>query len=121
MTLKVLPHEFSVCKTAVMPALPEGICFLARTDTEVSVVCETQRIDFNAAAREDGWRALAVVGTLDFALIGILAKITGVLAEAGISVFCISTYDTDYVLVRSAGLADAAKALSAAGYSILNR
>ena len=120
MTLQVLPHEFSVCKTAVMPALPEGICFLARTDTEVSVVCETRRIDFNAAAREDGWRALAVVGTLDFALIGILAKITGVLAEAGISVFCVSTYDTDYVLVRSAGLAAAVEALGAAGYSIIH-
>lgn len=119
MTLHVLPQEFSVCKTAAVPALPDGICFLARTDTEISVVCETRRIDFDAAAREDGWRALMVAGTLDFALIGILAKVTSVLAEAGISVFCVSTYDTDYVLVRSASLSAAVDALRAAGYSIV--
>lgn len=120
MTLHVLPQEFSVCKTASVPALPAGICFFARTDTEISVVCETRRIDFDVTAREDGWRAFTVAGTLDFALIGILAKITGVLAESGISVFCVSTYDTDYVLVRSARLSVAVDALSAAGYSIVH-
>lgn len=120
MTLHVLPQEFSVCKAAEMPELPAGICFFARTDTEISLVCETCRIDFDFTAREDGWRALMVAGTLDFALIGILAKITGVLDEAGISVFCVSTYDTDYVLVRSERLSAAADALSTAGYSIVH-
>lgn len=119
MTLHVLPQEFSVCKTAALPKLPGGICFLARTDTEISVVCETERIDLDVAAREDGWRAFMVDGVLDFALIGILSKITGVLAEAGICVFCVSTYDTDYVLVRSDKLSAATHALSAAGYSIV--
>lgn len=118
MTLNVLPQDFSVCKATAVPALPEGVCFFARTDTEISVVCETDRINFDAIAREDDWRALRVAGTLDFSLTGILAKIAGVLAEAGISVFCVSTYDTDYVLVRSGVLSAAIDALCAAGYLV---
>ena len=116
MILEILPNEFSVCKTSSIPALPEGISFLARTDKEISLVCESRKIDFETTAREDSWRCMRVRGELDFSLIGILASITDVLANANISVFCVSTYDTDYILVKSADLKNAIDALSAAGY-----
>jgi hypothetical protein len=66
---------------------------------------------------EGGWRALKVAGPLDFALTGVLASLAGPLAEAGISVFVVSTYDTDYVLIREVDLEAARAALVAAGHS----
>ena len=68
---------------------------------------------------ERGWRALQVLGPLDFSLTGILAGLAGTLAQAEISLFAISTYDTDYILVRDANLADACQSLQAAGYRVL--
>lgn len=118
MVLEILEQEFSVLKLSAGAVIPCGVCFLAHTDTETSLVCETRYVDFPAEAREDGWRALRVAGALDFSLIGILARITGVLAESEISVFCVSTYDTDYILVRSHALAGAVRALTEAGYNI---
>ena len=68
--------------------------------------------------REDGWRALRVEGTLAFSLVGVLSGITAVLAAAGVSVFCVSTFDTDYVLVKETMLKTAVSALQSAGYSV---
>ena len=68
---------------------------------------------------EAGWRALRVVGTLDFALTGILAGLTGSLAEAGVSVFALSTFDTDWLLVRAEALGKARAALEGSGYAVL--
>jgi uncharacterized protein len=67
---------------------------------------------------ERGWRALVVRGPLDFALTGVLASLATPLAEAGVSIFALSTYDTDYVLVREAQLRDAVAALAAAGNDV---
>ena len=75
--------------------------FLSKTDDEISLVCESEHVPSNVIVEEPSWRAFRVAGTLDFGLIGIIASITSVLAEAGISVFVISTYDTDYVLLKS--------------------
>ena len=84
----------------------------------LSIVCETEAAPANCLAHEDGWRALRVAGQLDFSLLGILAGLTGALAAAGVSVFAVSTYDTDYLMVKQTALERAERALSAAGYTI---
>lgn len=116
MTIEVLTQPFSVCKTRSFPKkfFERGFCFLARTDHEISVVCETKEAPSDVSARQDGWRALRIQGTLAFALTGILAGISAVLAQRQISIFAVSTYDTDYVLVRENQLQEAVEALRAA-------
>lgn len=120
MTIEVLTQSFSVCKTRSFPQdlFTRGFCFLARTDHEISVVCETKEAPPEATARQDGWRALRIQGTLDFALTGILAGLGAVLAQRQISIFAVSTYDTDYVLVRENQLREAVAALRAAHWKV---
>ena len=118
--LAVLPEQLTVCKAADFSEvdLNEGVWFLARTSKECSIVCETRRAPLRTLAREDGWRALYVSGVLDFSLTGILAQIAGVLAQAQVSIFAVSTYNTDYVLVREEALPQAVAALRAVGYYV---
>ena len=94
--------------------------FTGRTELEKPLVFPTSVVPHNTIEREDGWRAFRICGKLDFSLIGILSGITGVLAECGISVFAISTFDTDYVLTRDEEFESALLALNNAGYSIVN-
>ena len=75
------------------------------------MVCRTEDVPKNAIDREDGWRGFRFEGSLDFSLVGILAKVTGILAEHGISIFAVSTFNTDYVLVKSENYEKAAKVL----------
>ena len=120
MVLEVLPEEFTVCQPASLKDVnPEGdFYFLARTDRELSLVCPTRAVPACVRAREDGWRAFRAAGTLDFSLVGILARLTGILADRGIGLFAVSTDDTDYILVRAADLQRALAALSEAGYTL---
>lgn len=120
MKLELFEQEFSVCRLGASVTLPDGIVFLAQTDREISLVCETRFIAFDTEKREDGWRCFRVAGELDFSLIGILAHITAVLAEASISVFCTSTYDTDYIMVRTDSLERAVEALKNAGHELVH-
>ena len=115
--LAVLGCQLSVCQCKSVPAelLSEGFCCITRTDGEVSVVCDTTKAPADATNREDGWRALKVCGPLDFGLVGILAKISSTLADAGVPLFAVSTYDTDYVLVKSENLTTAIAALHDGG------
>jgi hypothetical protein len=90
---------------------------LARTEDELSIVCPTAVVpDVVEAAK--GWRAMQVVGPLDLSLTGVLAGLTTILADRGIAVFAISTYETDLILVREASLGPATEALIAAGYEV---
>lgn len=89
------------------------------TDDELSLVCPEQNVPISALQVELGWRAFRICGTLAFTLTGILAGITGVLADAGISLFALSTYNTDYVLVKASSLKAAVAALEAGGYQIV--
>ena len=75
-------------------------CFVSRTDEEISLLCRTEKTPKETLKREDGWRGFRVCGTLDFSLVGIMARISGALAEAGIPLFAISTYNTDYIFVK---------------------
>ncbi len=90
---------------------------LTGTADETSIVCREDLIPAGFSS-EKGFRAIKVEGPLDFGLIGILASLLDPLAEAGISVFVISTYETDYVLVRQGNLEKAIRALEAAAFTI---
>lgn len=91
--------------------------WLGRTIEELSVVCEEQ-LDLPSERRSEGWSCLKVVGPIDLSVTGLLADITAVLAAAEVAVFAVSTFDTDYVLVRAERLDAAVAALSAAGYQV---
>ena len=118
MKLHLLDGGYSVCKLHSLSQIDWSgeLTFVGKTDEELSLVCETARAPSAVLAQEDGWRALRVEGVLDFSLVGVLSGIAGVIADAGISLFCVSTYNTDYVLVKESALTDALCALRNAGY-----
>ncbi len=119
MTLEFLPQTFTVAKIPHNTPIPEGeFVFTARTDTEFSLVCPTSATPENTPIREDGWRGLRIAGTLEFSLIGILAKLSAVLAEASVGIFAVSTFDTDYIFLKEENLIRAKAALQNAGYRI---
>jgi uncharacterized protein len=121
--LQVLPSRFAVCRLAPGAAIPYWVAgkaefvSITRTSAELSVVCPEWSVPA-ATQCGRGWRALQVAGPLDFSLTGILVSVARPLAEAGVSIFAVSTYDTDYVLVREECLDRAIDALSAAGHSV---
>jgi uncharacterized protein len=120
LTLSVLPETLAVCRLGPDAALPAwagagDFRAVTRTATELSIVCRDASVPAAVTANR-GWRAIAVDGTLDFALTGVLAALASPLAAAGVSIFAISTYDTDYLLVKEETLAEAIAALSAAGH-----
>lgn len=122
LTLMTLPDRLAVCRTTVEALEPNDFFYdtfwsVTRTPDEVSVVLP------EADARpewdiEAGWRCLKVAGPLDFSLVGILAELSRVLAAAEISIFAISTYNTDYLLVKEVDLAPAQQALRSAGHHV---
>ena len=119
LNLQILPQPLTVCKVDGLEGFSmSGLYFIGSTDAELSLVCETDRTPADTLAREDGWRAFRVVGTLDFSLTGILSRIATVLADERIGIFAVSTYDTDYILVKHENLDRAAGALKRAGYGI---
>ena len=122
MRLQVIEGKFSVCKVENLRAVNFNVpwLFVGKTDAEISVVCLTADVPHATLAREDGWRALRVAEPMDFGLTGVLAGISTVLAQAGISIFAVSTFDTDYILIKGENLGLAQSALEAGGYTIEN-
>ncbi len=123
LTLAVVAGRFAVVRLPPEQAMPawawSGVLASAtRTETELSIVCADEAVPGTVFTVERGWRALRVAGPLDFSLIGILARLTAPLAEAGASVFALSTFDTDYLLVRATDLERAVGALRAAGHHV---
>ena len=84
----------------------------------MSLVCRTEDVPANTLERDDGWRAFRIQGVLDFSLIGILARLSGILAEHEIGIFAVSTYNTDYILVKEENFEEALSVLSLEGYEI---
>ena len=121
MKLKALPHALTVCRLADASELDlkKDFYFLARTDEELSLVCRTEDVPANTTDRDDGWRAFRIEGVLDFSLIGILSKISAILAENKIGIFAVSTYNTDYILVKEENFDRAIRALAENGYTIV--
>ena len=103
-----------------MRALPGAApLFFARTDEELSLLCPTAALPEEMLLyRDDGWRALRVAGSLDFSLMGILSRLTGVIAQAGVPLSAVSTYDTDYLFIKEAHLPAALFALRQAGETV---
>ena len=109
-----MPQSLNVCRFGVDMglAIPKGGFWSAtKTEDEFSVVCEDAFVPTDCQKVEKGWRAFKIEGPLDFSLTGILASLAVPLANATISIFAISTYDTDYVLVKSDSLAKAIEIL----------
>ena len=110
-TLELLQESFSIHTFPPEASIPDvvfssPIYFIGKTYDEVSIVCPESLI-LDSVEREDGWGCLEVLGPLGFSLTGILANISGVLARAKISIFAISTFDTDYLLIKQDNIEDA--------------
>ena len=120
MELQRLAGDFAICRIGSIGDVDftREYIFLAITPDEISLVCESDSVPQNTIAHEPGWKALKVCGVLDFALIGIIAKISGILAAVQISLFAISTYNTDYILIKSENFDRGIRELVNNGYSI---
>jgi len=121
--LTILPDELSICRLPAQSEMPawavsRGLTSVSWTAHETSVVCASSVVPAGVQA-DAGWRAFAVAGPLDLRLTGILLSIAQPLADAGVGVFAVSTYDTDYVLVKQSSLDAAIAALTAFGHRIL--
>ena len=122
LTLSLLPDSYSVCRLAPEAEIPPwalaGAFFsITRTKEELSLVCSQEVVPVGVQCEKD-WRCIMVKGPLDFSFTGILASLTVSLAEAGISVLAISTFDTDYLLIRADNLKRAVLKLAEAGHSL---
>jgi hypothetical protein len=122
LSLTVVAESFSVCRLAACDPIPawattSSIFSITRSPDELSIVVPETGAPADIRA-ERGWRALKLAGPIDFALTGVLASVLQPLAEARIGIFAISTFDTDYVLVRAESLEAAIAALHAAGHTV---
>ena len=120
MQIELLNDNFCVCKIddVSQADIQSDFFFLAKTDSEISLVCKEFDAPKESVSVDRVWRGLRIVGTLDFSLVGILADISSVLAKAGAPIFAVSTYDTDYILIKQDYLDKALTALEESGYKI---
>lgn len=123
MTLAIHPQLFTIHSLAPDSVVPtaifqQEIYFIGKTSGELSVVVNST-FEIESLEQEHNWRCLEVIGPLGFSMTGILASVSGVLAAQKISIFAISTFDTDYILVKKDTLAEASKALKKKNYQII--
>ena len=121
MKIKKIDFDFSVCQVEDFSQvnLDSEFCFIGKTDEEKSLVCVTDQVPSNTIKRDGGWRAFRIEGTLDFSLIGILSRISALLAENKIGIFAVSTYNTDYILTKSKDFDKAVNILTGNGYEVV--
>ena len=120
MELKKLEYDLTVCKVEKITDIDMStdFFFIGKTDEEISLVCRTEDTPEKTTERDDGWKGFRIQGILDFSLIGILSKLSGILAESNIGIFAVSTFNTDYILVKAENFERALSVLSAEGYTI---
>lgn len=120
MKIKRIDGNFTICKVEDFSEVhfETEYCFIGKTDEEHSLVCKTEDVPKNVTEQEDGWRAFRIEGILDFSLTGILAKIAVLLADGNIGIFAVSTFNTDYILVKRENEMKALEILEKAGYEI---
>ena len=119
MEIKVLENNFTVAKYKELPEDLQGVYFTAVTDEEVSVLCQTEFLPEGEIAKEGEMKGFRISGELDFSLIGIISRITSILADNDVSVFVVSTFNTDYVFVREENISLATQLLQSSGYDIV--
>jgi len=124
LTMKLLKEKYGVCRLDKDELIPQWATvsdFFSVTKTldELSIVCNENNIPSGIKCEKD-WRVLKIEGPLDFSLIGILAAITAILAQKSISIFAVSTYDTDYILVKDNDIDNAVAALINENYEVIN-
>jgi len=122
LTLTLLPEMFGICRFRPSEKIPEWVLesaffSITRTSRELSIVCPDRRIPAGVASSRR-WRAMSVKGALDFTEIGIIASLAVPLKEARVPIFVISTFDTDYLLVREQHLKTAVEVLSHEGHRL---
>ena len=119
--IKRLDYDFTICKVSDYSCvdLNTAYCFIEKTEEENSLVCLTNDVPQNVLEQEDGWKAFYIHGILDFSLVGILSDIARVLAEADISIFVVSTFNTDYVFMKKENYEKALELLKLQGYMIM--
>lgn len=120
MELKVLEQNFAVCKLKDLSQVDysDEFCFIGKTDEELSLVCSLEKVPKDTIECDNGWKAFRIEGVLDFSLIGILSKISTVLANNKIGIFAVSTYNTDYILTKEENFEKAIEALKSNGYEV---
>lgn len=118
--LEILPYSLSVCKVNNISDINinKDFFFLGKTDEETSLVCPENDVPDNVIECENGWRALRIIGILDFSLIGIISKISTILADNAIGIFVISTYNTDYILIKEKHIEKTTEILIQKGYTV---
>ena len=121
MELKVIECKLTVCKVADISSidLAADIYFIGKTNEELSLVCKTEDTPSETMERDDGWKGFRIQGVLDFSLIGILSRLSGILAEHRIGIFAVSTYNTDYILVKEENFERALDVLASEGYTVV--
>ena len=121
MELKKLEYDLTVCKVEALADMDmtADFFFIGKTEEELSLVCRTEDVPAKTIARDDGWKCFRIQGILDFSLIGILSKLSGILADNGIGIFAVSTYNTDYILVKEENFGRALKLLASEVYTIV--
>jgi len=119
MELKKLNPDFTICKIRNTNDIDfnNEFVFLSKTDEEISLVCESRFVPQNTIAEEADWRAIKIVGILDFGMVGVIANISATLSRAGISIFVVSTYNTDYIFLKSCDYEKSIALLSDNGYN----
>lgn len=120
--IKILDEEFAIHRLNPEDKISNELndkkfLWIGKTDEELSIVCKSG-IKFPAQKSDDGWKAIKLIGPLDLSAVGILAGITQVLAEAGINIFALSTFNTDYILIKKSKINSAMKVLQENGYVI---
>ena len=120
-TLEVLPGTFAICHLSATDPVPDWatdeFVSITRTPNELSIVCPQANVPAETQS-EPGWRCLRVAGQLDFSMVGVIASLNGTLASAGIGVFVVSTFDTDYLLVKETELDAAVESLIEVGNTV---
>lgn len=121
MEMKKINYDFSVCKVENYNEvqLEDEFVFIGKTEEEKSLVCITENVPKNVIERDDNWKAFRIQGVLDFSLIGILSKISTILADNKIGIFAISTFNTDYILTKTENYDKALEVLKQSGYTVV--
>lgn len=120
MKLKIINQNFTICKIKDLSYVDylDEFCFIGKTDEEISLVCKTKSVPKNAIVCDGVWKAFRIQGILDFSLVGILSKISTLMANHKIGIFALSTYNTDYILIKETNFESALQVLEKSGYII---